>query len=265
MPAITPVAWIDLHAHLDRLENAELAIILEEAGRANVSTILIAATNLASAATVVRQCSANPALFGAVGISPFDVPGLQNGWEQKLRAFSRNPRIIAIGEIGLDDSNPRYPSIASQVPVFEEQLRIAGAYDLPVIVHSRGAENRVAEICSRTGVKKAVFHCFTGDRETLIKILDYGYYVSFSGIVTFSSSVRDLVPTVPLERIFIETDSPYLAPVPHRGKPNRPAWVGLTGEKVAECKGVEIEVLQKAIAENFERLFKVKANKSISK
>jgi TatD DNase family protein len=260
MPAITPAAWIDLHAHLDGIENAGLALILEEAGRANVSTILIAATNLASAAAVARQCSDFPALFGAVGISPFDVKGIQDGWEQKLKAFSQNPRIIAIGEIGLDDSNPRYPSIVSQLPVFEKQLAIAGEYDLPVIVHSRGAENRVAEICNRLGVTKAVFHCFTGDRETLIKILDYGYYVSFSGIVTFSGSVRDLVPIVPLERIFIETDTPYLAPVPHRGKPNCPAWVGLTGDKVAECKGVTIEVLQKAIEENFERLFRVKAN-----
>lgn len=248
-------SWIDLHAHLDRLKDPDLTSVLKEAGRADVSTILSTATGLESASLVSQQCKTFPALFGAVGISPFDVPALPFDWEQKLRSFFTCPRIIALGEIGLDDTNPKYPPLTSQLPVFEKQLAIAVELDLPAIVHSRGAESRVAEICHSLGVKKVVFHCFTGDPETLKKILDFGYYVSFSGIVTFSKTVSDLVPTVPLERIFIETDSPYLAPVPHRGKTNCPAWVRLVGEKVAECRGIKKEVLQEAIRKNFERLF----------
>ena len=248
-------SWIDLHAHLDRLTDPDLVALLDEARRANVTTILSTAIDLASAELVSRQCKTFPALLGAVGISPFDVTGLPDDWEQKLRAFFNHPRIIALGEIGLDDSNPKYPPLTSQLPVFEKQLEIAADLDLPVIVHSRGAEMRVADICHSLGIKKVVFHCFTGDPETLKKILDRGYYISFSGIVTFSKAVGDLVPIVPLDRIFIETDTPYLAPVPHRGKTNCPAWVRLVGEKVAGCKGVTKEVLQEAIAGNFDRIF----------
>jgi TatD DNase family protein len=259
MPA--PASWIDLHAHLDRLKKEELAAVLERARAAHVSTILSTATDLYSAAIVAQQCGTSPALYGVVGISPFDVSDLPDDWEEKLKMFARLPRVIAIGEIGLDDTNPKYPPPSAQCPVFEKQLAIAAEHDLPAIVHSRGAENRVADRCHSLGINKVIFHCYTGDRKTLKKILDYGYYISFSGIATFSKAVGELVPIVPLERIFIETDTPYLAPVPHRGKTNCPAWVHLVGEKVAECKGVTKEILQVAIRSNFERLFIATANK----
>jgi TatD DNase family protein len=255
-----PSTWTDLHAHLSSFDDNELAATLEEAMRSGVGTILGAATDLASSVTVVRQCrTKGPViLYGAVGISPFDVVNLPGGWEQQLAVLSQNPRIIAIGEIGIDESdNKRYPPVSLQLPVFERQIAIAAASGLPAIIHSRGAEQRAAELCKSIGAEKIVFHCFTGDRETLKKILDFGYYVSISGIATFSDRVRDLASYVPLDRLLIETDSPYLAPVPHRGKTNRPAWVGLVGEAVAACKGIDTETLKEALAENFGRLFQI--------
>jgi TatD DNase family protein len=127
---------------------------------------------------------------------------------------------------------------------------------MPIIIHSRDAEIKVCEMCRASGVKKAMFHCFTGDVTALGKILDAGYFVSFSGIITFKSSpLVECVRYAPLSRIFIETDSPYLAPVPHRGKTNEPAWVGLVGKKVAEIKQMDEDAVAEALRENFFALF----------
>jgi TatD DNase family protein len=247
--------WIDSHAHLDRLPEADMAAVIAEAEAAGVSLILSTATDCASAETVARHCRAFPNLFGAAGISPFDSVSLPERWESRLRMILAEKKMAGVGEIGLDASNPRYPSLDLQAPVFEKQLDIARELDLPVIVHSRGAEKKVAEICAARGVTKALFHCFTGPVDALRYIIDQGYSISFSGIVTFSAAVRDLVTHVPLDRLFIETDSPYLAPAPHRGKTNRPAWVAITGECVAAVKKITPEQLQQSLAENFKRLF----------
>jgi len=247
--------WIDCHAHLDRLPEKELADILVEAAEADVSTIISVATDGASSDTVVRQCRTSSALYGAAGISPFDVLSLPDGWEEQLRARLTHERMIAVGEIGLDRSNQKYPDVKYQMPVFERQILIAKERCVPAIVHSRGAEQEVAEICRSLGITRVLFHCFTGSKEALKLILDYGYSLSFSGIITFNDAVRELVKDVPLDRIFVETDAPYLAPVPHRGETNRPAWVALVGEAAARCKGVSAGQLQGAISRNFRMLF----------
>jgi len=247
--------WIDCHAHLDRLSEKELADVLTEADAANVSTIISTATDPASSDTVVRQCHESSALYGAAGISPFEVLSLPDDWEKQLRVHLAHERMIAVGEIGLDRSNPKYPDVKYQMPVFERQLLIAKERGVPAIVHSRGAETMVAEICRSLGIIRVLFHCFTGSKEALKLILDCGYSLSFSGIITFNVAVNELVKDVPLDRIFVETDAPYLAPVPHRGETNRPAWVALVGEAAAFCKGVSAEQLQSAISRNFRQLF----------
>jgi TatD DNase family protein len=247
--------WIDSHAHLDRLPEADVAAFIAEAEAAGVSPILSTATDCASAEVVVQQCRAFPNLFGAAGISPFDSVSLPERWESRLRMILADKKMVGVGEIGLDASNPRYPSLGLQTPVFVKQLEIARELDLPVIVHSRGAEKKAAEICAARGVTKAMFHCFTGPVDALHYILDQGYSISISGIVTFSVAVQYLVTHVPLDRLFIETDSPYLAPVPHRGKTNRPAWVAITGECVAAVKKITPAALQQVIEENFDNLF----------
>jgi TatD DNase family protein len=253
--------WIDCHAHLDRLPPGQLSAAIAEALSAGVTVILSAATDLPSAAAVISQCQAFPSLYGALGISPFDSRNLPEQWDMGFRSMLNQERIIAVGEIGLDQTNPsspsgsKYPAMEIQLPVFEKQLMIAKEHDLPVVVHSRGVEKRVAEICRSFGITRALFHCFTGDAAALEVVLDCGYFVSFSGIVTFSPAVRDLARRVPLDRLLIETDTPYLAPVPHRGKTNRPAWAALVGEAVASIKGQPAGQLQSALLDNFNRLF----------
>ncbi len=253
---IDPVpSWIDCHAHLDALSDSELADVLAEASAAGVSAVCVAATDLASSEIVLRQCAAFPAVRGAVGIGPFPADPLPGDWEARLGSLLRGARVIALGEIGLDESNPKYPPISRQLPVFERQLEIARQADLPVILHSRGAEARVALLCREHGIRRAIFHCFTGDSASLEAILAGGYSVSFSGIVTFSRSLLERAAEVPIDRLFIETDSPFLSPVPFRGKINRPCRVAITGEAIAKARGIATEALQAAIADNFRRLF----------
>lgn len=247
--------WIDIHAHLDRLSETELEQRVAEAAVAGVSVIVSTATDLASAETVAKQCSHYDTLYGTAGISPFDSIHLPAHWESRLKAQLLCRGILAVGEIGLDCANSTYPSLEIQRPPFEKQLAIAQELDMPAIVHSRGAEIPVMETCQSIGNKKVIFHCFTGSRDILERILEAGYCISFSGIVTFDSSIRRLIRHVPLDRLFIETDSPYLTPAPFRGQKNHPALVVHTGETVAREKNISAEILQEALAHNFARLF----------
>lgn len=248
--------WIDVHAHLYDFPDGDLEDVMNRARDAGVIAVVNAGTGLAASSTVCGQCTAHPDLFGAVGISPFDVEGLEDGWWNNLEALLDNEKVLAVGETGLDDTNPAYPSLAKQVPVFERLLALARDRDLPVVIHSRGAERRVVEICRSLAVPKVLLHCYTGDTAVLRAALDLGYYVSFSGIATFRKAPLDRqIADTPLERLFIETDTPYLAPVPHRGRPNEPAFVPLIGAHIAHQKGISPAELAGAIRRNFAELF----------
>ncbi|GBU22037.1 hypothetical protein R80B4_01940 [Fibrobacteres bacterium R8-0-B4] len=137
------------------------------------------------------------------------------------------------------------------MPVFTRQLEIAKDSDLPAVIHSRGTEKRAAEICRNAGVKKAVFHCFTGDAEALEYIVDNGYYISISGIITYKNShLRSLIHSIPIDRLLIETDTPYPSPVPHRGKPNRPSFLPNTAAEIAKLLDIDESVLMTALKNN---------------
>jgi TatD DNase family protein len=250
--------WTDSHAHLYEFNDSALDDELAAARTAGVHRILNVATSLASSATVVRQCARVNALVGGVGISPFDISGASDSWEQELPALACATGIIAIGETGIDVTNPTYPALNLQIEFFERHCRIAKSLDIPVIVHSRGCERKALEICKNVGLRKAVFHCYTGPVDTMMKIIGSGFAVSFSGIVTFAGSpLAALVQSIPLDSILVETDTPYLAPVPHRGKPNQPAWVALVGKRIAEIRQMDEQELAAAIETNFDRVFDV--------
>lgn len=248
--------WIDIHAHLYEYSNLELEPVLSEAHNAGVDYIVSTAVSIETSAVVAQQCSTFNEIFGATGISPFDVLSLNSTWIDDLKSLLKHKKIIAIGEIGIDNSNPRYPSLDKQLPVFEKQLDLAIEHDLPVIIHSRGIEQTALEICAKHSIKSALFHCYTGDAVTLGNIINAGFMVSFSGIVTFNkSNLPDLVKATPLSQLFIETDSPYLTPVPYRGRKNTPAMVKTVGEKIAEIHCISSQVLQEQLSENFKNFF----------
>jgi TatD DNase family protein len=248
--------WIDAHAHLYDLSDNELAASLDTAEKGGVCRIINTATSIATSRQVIRQTSIDKRLLAAAGISPFDVEGLDSDWTQILDSLLAAPEVVGVGEIGIDGSNTRYPPLQHQIPVFGQQLAMASSRGLTAIVHSRGAERQAIDICKSAGAAKVIFHCYTGSQDDLRLLLDCGYYVSFSGILTFKNNpLTGLAAYAPLDRILIETDTPYLAPVPHRGKRNCPAWVALTGLALAEIKGISGEETAAHIARNAGELF----------
>jgi len=253
--------WTDSHAHLYDLDDKSLQAVLTRAREAGVGHVLNTAVSVATSRAVVRQCAGRPEMSAAIGVSPFDAADIPDSWCDSLTALMDDPAVVAMGEIGVDATKPSCPDLARQTAVFEEQARIAVGRDLPIVIHSRGAERKLCEMCRANGVKKAVFHCFTGALADLRRLLDAGYMVSFSGIITFKNSpLSHCVGFAPLSRMLIETDSPYLAPVPHRGKTNEPGWVGLVGERIAEIKKMDPVDLSETLRENFLNVFGLKTN-----
>lgn len=249
-------ALCDSHAHLAGLTGPQLDTTLDLAAAAGVTWILNTATDLASCSTVLAQSNCSSILRAAVGVSPFDVNSLPGDWHLQLAVYANHPATVAIGETGLDASNPRYPSMKNQVLAFKSHIDIARTTNKPLVLHSRGCERQVCDICRESGCSRALFHCFTGSVSDLHYILDAGYDVSLSGIVTFARpTLDDMVRIIPGDRLFIETDAPYLAPPPYRGKRNEPAYIRKTYEYIAEVKGVTIDELATMVYKNVISLF----------
>lgn len=248
--------WIDTHAHLFEYQKEQISELISEAASASVEIIISTGTDLQSSAIVVDQCNSFKQIYGAAGISPFDVLNQPDNWLHTLKELLKYPSIIAVGEIGLDSTNPSYPTIEHQLPFFEKQIELACSVDLPAVVHSRGYEKEVVQICRSIGAKRVLFHCFTGDYEAMKTVTDAGYYISFSGILTFKNAgIRKIVSSVPKDRMLIETDSPYLSPVPHRGTKNRPAYLKYTGEELAKLLNMKNEDIQYQLEKNFYTFF----------
>jgi TatD DNase family protein len=248
--------WTDSHAHLYSCDNAGLCALISAARDRGVHRILNAAVSLSTSQTIVRQCAQHPGLVGAAGISPFDIGNAPDSWEETLAGYLDAPGIIAVGETGIDATNPSYPDFNMQISFFEKHLKLAFDRDLPVIVHSRGCERKALDICINAGITRAVFHCYTGPLEVMKKIIDAGFLVSFSGIITFpKTSLVSIAAAAPTDVILVETDTPYLAPVPYRGKTNQPAWVVEVGKTMARIKKMSAEDFASAVEKNFDRLF----------
>jgi TatD DNase family protein len=198
-------------------------------------------------------------LLTAVGCHPHDAKLFdERGGEEFLKGLASRPRLVAIGEIGLDyHYNLSTPPM--QRDVFRRQIRVARELSLPIIVHHREAESDLVEILEEEGGREVggILHSFTADLDTAKRALDLGFLVSFSGILTFKNAapLRDVARRLPLDRLLVESDCPYLAPVPHRGKRNEPAFVPSTLRCLAEVKGLPPEEVERATDENFRRFF----------
>jgi len=254
------VMLFDSHLHLSDSAFAEdRAETIARAREAGVVAMVTVASNLADARIALEVASAHAGVWSTAGVHPHDAAEFDPDRDiPKLRALAAEAPVVAIGETGLDfhyDHSPR----AAQREAFEAQLELACATGLPVVVHSREADAEMIA-CMRAfdGRVAGVLHCFSGGPELLEAGLDAGWYVSFSGIVTFKKFAgADLVRRVPEDRLLIETDSPYLAPVPNRGKRNEPAFLRHTCEAVAACRGEEPSVTAKYTAANARRFYAV--------
>ena len=256
--------FVDSHCHLSFPELAErIDTIRAEMAAARVDRALCICTTLEEFPVVHALATRDDNFWCSAGVHP-DNEGVREPTLADLLALAARSRVVAIGETGLDYYRLNGRSLGEmewQRERFRVHIRAARASDLPLVVHTRSASDDTLAILREEGAERAggVFHCFTETKEVARAALDLGFYVSFSGILTFKNALelQDVARFVPLERCLIETDSPYLAPVPFRGKTNTPALVPYVAAKLAELKGASVEAVAQATSANFEALFKI--------
>ncbi|MEE9252316.1 MAG: TatD family hydrolase [Thermodesulfobacteriota bacterium] len=247
---------IDTHAHLDSLEN--LAEKLEGAKKAGVGRIVAVSSDPDSSERTVQIAGEDEMVYAAVGIHPHEAARYSEQSLFEIEKLATRSKVVAIGETGLDYHYMNSPKEV-QKESFRNHIRLAKKLKLPVVVHVRDSHEDVMAILREEDAWETmgVIHCFSGDWETAKTYLNLGFYISFSGVVTFKKAddVRDAARNVPIERLLIETDSPYLAPVPYRGRPNEPAYVRHVAEKVAEVRGISLDTLIEETSLNAKNLF----------
>ncbi|MBN1660884.1 MAG: TatD family hydrolase [Anaerolineae bacterium] len=259
---------IDTHAHLDFHQfDHDRDAVLRRARDAGVRTIITIGTDVATSRAAVNLAARYAGLFATVGMHPHDAKALDGEALAALRDLGRRPEVVAIGEIGLDFYRDRSPHDV-QRRAFRAQLAWAAALGKPVVIHDRDAHDEVMSILVdwAAGLKRTplagragVLHTFSGDVSMARRALAAGFYISVSGPVTYKNArdLPDVVRTVPLDRLLVETDCPFLAPEPHRGKRNEPAYVSFVASRIADLKGVPIDQVARATTENARRLFQL--------
>ena len=253
---------VDSHCHLDGLNyeslHRDVDDVLAKAAARDVKFMLAVATTLPGYKAMTDLIGDRPNVAYSCGVHPLNQDEPYDFAE--LRQLAADERVIAMGETGLDYYYQK-ETMAQQQASFREHIRIGRDLNKPVIVHTRDAREDTLAILKEEKVEGCggVLHCFTEDRETAEKLLDMGFYISFSGIATFrnAETIREAARYVPRDRMLVETDSPYLAPVPYRGKENQPAYTRDVADYMAVVKGVSIETLAEATTANFSRLFHV--------
>jgi TatD DNase family protein len=254
--------FVDSHCHLNFPQYADqLPTLLAEMAQAQVSKALCISTTMEEFPQVHALAMAHGNLWATVGVHP-DNEGVHEPTLQELLDGAALPRVVGIGETGLDYYRLGDRSVADmawQRERFRVHIRAARQTSLPLVIHTRQASDDTVAILrdEGQGLVKGVFHCFTETEAVARAALDMGFLISFSGILTFKNAgdLRDVARFVPLDRCLIETDSPYLAPSPHRGKTNSPAYVPFVAKQLAEVKGLSIEEIGQATTRNFEHLF----------
>ena len=247
----------DTHVHLlDERFDEDRERVIGELGQKGVGQVVESSSDLADSIRAAALAKEHHIVHAAVGLHPHSASEWDDGTETALRALLKEPKVVAVGEIGLDyhyDFSPR----EVQREVFEKQIRLALDADMPIVVHSREATADTMEILRKYPGVRGELHCFSGSAETAKELVKMGYYIAFGGALTFKNARKTLeaAAAVPLDRLLVETDCPYMTPVPFRGKRNEPAYVKLVAEKLADVKGVPYEEIVRVTMENGKRFF----------
>ena len=249
--------YIDSHAHYDAEQfDPDRDELLERIHNAGVRNIVNMGCNMERSRLSVEYSEKYPFVYAAVGIHPEDVEGTPDDYLDSLKKWSELPKTVAIGEIGLDYHYEGYDA-ELQKRIFKEQLDLAKEISLPVVIHSRDATEDTMKILRERGTVNGVMHCFSGSAETAKQVLDLGMNISFTGVLTFKNARKaiEALEVVPLERLMLETDCPYMAPEPNRGKRCDSSMIIYIIQKIAEVKGVSPELVAKQTTENTMKLF----------
>lgn len=264
-----PLNFVDSHCHLDLLDlsefNDQMDNVIENANENDVLDLLSISVDLVSLPRILESARIYPNVYASVGLHPCHSPQITTSVDE-LISLSNDPKIIAIGETGLDyhmnnGSCPMQDNFNWQRERFRCHIKAAIETQKPLVIHTRDASHDVIAILQEENAYQTggIMHCFVEDLDTAEKALDMGFYISFSGIVTFKNAkdIQAVAKMVPDDRILIETDSPYLAPVPKRGKKNQPAYVRYVAEFLAQLRGTSVEEFAAITCANYYRLFKL--------
>ncbi len=254
--------FFDSHAHLDDLKyDDDRQVMLTRAKESGISYIVNVGYDVPSSKRSIALSEKYNFIYAAVGIHPHDAAAEGAGGLEEIRRLSAHPKVVAIGEMGLDyyrDLSPR----DVQQEMFRKQIRLAIDLNKPIIVHDRDAHGEVMKILKDEEAEKVggVLHCFSGSLEMARECLEMGFYISIAGPVTFNNAKRlqEIVKAIPLDKLLIETDAPYLTPEPNRGKRNESAFVVYVAQKISELKGLPIEDIAQAATSNAKMLFGIK-------
>ena len=246
---------IDTHAHIyyedyaDRIDD-----VIQAAYDKGVKKIISVGVDLATSEKCIKLSEKYPSVYAACGYHPHEAAKAPRGYLYELEEFYAHTKVVAVGEIGLDYhynfSEPR-----DQKKVYLEQLEMASSLDLPAVVHCRKSDDDILSGIQESGHKSGVIHCFNSDLDFANSILKTGFCISFTGIITFVKDLEEVVKTIPLDQMMVETDSPYLSPKPHRGKKNEPAYVMHVAEKIANLKEISLEEVANTTTETAYNLF----------
>ena len=250
---------IDTHAHIDMLVNDEVTLqdIIKDMNEHGVKKAVIPAVEIGTQDKVIELANANDNIFAMAGLFPSEAKTYTKDFEQKIEDIAgKNNKIVAIGEVGLDYYWDK-SFVELQKEVFIKQIQLAQKLNLPIVVHDREAHKDCFDILKEQKAEKVLFHCFSGSVEFMRECVKEGWFIAIGGVVTFKNAIKmkDVAKEIPLEKLVLETDSPYLTPVPYRGKPNKPAYVRYVAEEVAKIRNIQLEELIDITTTNAERFF----------
>lgn len=265
--------WIDSHSHLnDETFREDYRQVLAVAASQNIEAVIVPGFDLTSSERAVELAVREPMIWAAVGIHPHDAKNWNNETAGRLEALLRESKVVALGEIGLD-YHYQHSAKEEQFVAFKEQLDLAAKYNKPVIIHNREAHQDTLAVLTGFSARQGltannggerfggwgVMHCYSGSLEMAIQCIKMGLLISFAGAITFTNAVklREVAGRLPLDRLLVETDAPYLSPHPLRGRRNEPSRVTLVGTKLAEIKGLPVEDVMKTTTANCKQLFKI--------
>lgn len=251
--------YCDSHAHLDEPRfDGDRELIIEDLKNHDVGLIINIGCDFPSSENSVELAEKYPFIYAAVGSHPDDAANVSGKLLDAYRRLAQHKKVVAIGEIGLDYYYEEVPR-AQQINAFEQQMDLAEALGLPVVVHMRDATEDALAVVGRHPNVTGVFHCFSGSVETAKWLIDRGWYIGFTGVITFKNARRavEVAKFLPLDRILTETDCPYMAPEPHRGHRNDSRYVPLVAAKIGEIKGISPEEAGRITTENARRFFRI--------
>ena len=252
---------IDTHSHID-MENFEQRFdeVLKNAKQNDVEKVVIPGVEPSGFKKISEICEKYENIYGAVGVHPEEVNSFNEKAEELIKKYLKNSKIIAVGEIGLDYYWDK-SQIEKQKEIFERQILIAKKAQKPVLVHDREAHQDSFEILKRTKANEigVVMHCFSGSPEFAMECVKEGFYIALGGVVTFKNAkkVKEVAKIIPLDRLLLETDAPYMAPVPYRGKENEPAYVKYVAQEIANLRNISYEEVAETTTNNAKKLLKI--------